>query len=75
MDQRRLCASPTCFCETAYLTCSLWCASLEIPAGVRCLCRHEECLRHSTRGSATSGGDAGQQSNPLVLARVRRAVA
>jgi hypothetical protein len=45
MDGGRLCASPTCFCETDHFTCSLWCGSLDIPAGTRCLCRHDECLR------------------------------
>ncbi len=44
MEGPRLCANPVCFCETHHFTCSLWCGSLDVPAGVRCPCRHDECL-------------------------------
>jgi hypothetical protein len=63
--ERKVCASPTCLCETAYRTCSLWCGSVDIPAGVRCLCRHDACLGHPARGLSRSGVAA---RTPGVLA-------
>jgi hypothetical protein len=51
----RLCANPACLCETRHFTCSLWCGSLDVPAGVRCPCRHDECLHASVQRPTGSG--------------------
>jgi hypothetical protein len=50
----RPCANPACFCHTADVTCSLWCGTLDRPADVRCLCRHDGCARPLARTSAWS---------------------
>jgi hypothetical protein len=45
MASDRPCANPVCLCQTSDVTCSLWCGALDRPAGVRCLCRHDHCVR------------------------------
>lgn len=75
MREPGLCASPTCSCETADFTCSLWCGSFEIPAGARCLCRHDVCLRDPARGSPSFHRAAGSTPSAVVLAHKGRAVA
>jgi hypothetical protein len=45
----RPCANPGCHCQTGDVTCSLWCGALDRPAGVRCLCRHDNCVRPLAR--------------------------
>jgi hypothetical protein len=59
MEGPRLCANPACFCETHHFTCSLWCGSLEVPAGVRCPCRHDECLHASVQRRVSTGSRSG----------------
>lgn len=75
MREPRLCANPTCFCETVYFTCSLWCGSLDIPAGVRCLCRHDVCLHDPARRSPSFRAAARRDSDAVVLAGKGQAVA
>jgi hypothetical protein len=75
MRERRVCASPTCSCETTSVTCSLWCGSVDVPAGVRCLCRHDECLRHAARGSSPAGAGVRPPAILAGPAAERRAVA
>jgi hypothetical protein len=43
MDERGLCANPACGCDTTGITCSAWCAALDVPAGAACSCPHEAC--------------------------------
>jgi hypothetical protein len=74
MDMRRFCASPTCDCASESFMCSLWCGSLDIPAGARCQCRHDECLRAMPRqprpfGAARAGLDLDRSES------ARRAIA
>lgn len=45
----RPCANSACLCQTGDVTCSLWCGALDRPAGVRCLCRHDNCVRPLAR--------------------------
>jgi hypothetical protein len=45
----RPCANPACLCQTGDVTCSLWCGTLDRPAGVRCHCRHDSCVRPLAR--------------------------
>ncbi len=52
----RPCANPACFCETADVTCSLWCGTLDRPSDARCLCRHDGCARPLARTPRWSGG-------------------
>jgi len=49
MAADRPCANPVCLCETSDVTCSLWCGTLDRPAGVRCACRHDTCVRPLAR--------------------------
>ncbi len=55
----RPCANPACACRTADVTCSLWCAAVDRPADVRCVCRHDVCARPMARlASWTAAADA-----------------
>jgi hypothetical protein len=49
MAADRPCANPVCLCQTSDVTCSLWCGTLDRPADVRCLCRHDTCVRPLAR--------------------------
>jgi hypothetical protein len=74
MHERRVCASPACRCETPYRFCSRWCALLDIPAGVRCLCGHDECLFRPARGapwSPTADGRLHRAARALVVRDLR----
>ncbi len=51
----RPCANPVCLCQTSDVTCSLWCGTLDRPAGVRCLCRHDTCARPLARTPLWTG--------------------
>jgi hypothetical protein len=53
------CTNPACFCQTPDGACSLWCGARDLPAGVRCLCRHEECTRPLARAPLPAFGFEG----------------
>ena len=55
MAVNRPCANPVCLCQTSDVTCSLWCGTLDRPGGVRCLCRHDTCVRPLARTPAWTG--------------------
>jgi hypothetical protein len=65
----RACANPACFCHTADPTCSLWCGTLDRPADVRCLCRHDGCARPLAR---TPVWTAGAALDPVATGRRAR---
>jgi hypothetical protein len=72
MGVRRPCASPICHCETDSVTCSLWCGPLDLLAGDRCRCRHDDCLTAPAARLPLSGAD--DRAAALALASRRRVV-
>ncbi len=61
----RPCANPACFCQTPDGTCSLWCGALDRPAGVRCVCRHDGCVRPMVRVPLWTAGTRPMMTDPL----------
>ena len=61
----RPCANPACFCQTQDVTCSLWCGTLDRPAGVRCVCRHDGCARPMVRAPMWTAGTRPVMADPL----------
>lgn len=70
----RPCANPACSCETPDVTCSLWCGALDRPAGVRCVCRHDGCVRPMARVTVWTAGTRPvvRDLGPAVAAGQRR---
>ena len=62
----RPCANPACFCQTPDGTCSLWCGALDRPADVRCICRHDGCVRPMVRVPLWTAGARPMTADPLA---------
>jgi hypothetical protein len=62
----RPCANPVCSCRTPDVTCSLWCGTLDRPADVRCVCRHDTCARPLARVPVWTAGTQPIVPEPLT---------